>query len=370
LEGNKVFHCLTGGPYHDTWGSKDVTVRNNYHHDVITGPYQNIGPGVSTTNAGIALKSLQNSGLVATAETFKPHGLLAGTDTVNISGASNSAYNGSKIPVKTVPTATTFTYDLASNPGGPATGASYLIGEQYKLVESLTRTADATGFTVTAKTTYDRHGFLVGDAVKIIKAGHFNPGLHPNATLYRGSFTITSVPDEKTFCYHLDADPGVDSCDAGFAAGYFGRIWQSRISVYEENVFELSSRFGDEATPFAIGLSQYDPSTGTTRTNPFTYSQLVARGNIVRPVDARYGLVNSSLSSAVIFNSSEKVLVEGNIIDVDYPTPINFSKSGAVLASYNLNSSGAPIRGLDHDASQPIDDMARKIQDALVLSLL
>ncbi len=368
VEGNRVFHCWVGGPYHDTWASGDLVLRNNYYHDVLTGPYQSIGPGVSTTNEGIALNSLQNSGTTAIAETFKPHGLRAITDRVNISGASIPAYNRTDVRVDAVPTSTTFEYSLTSNPGGSTTGASYLSIEQRKLIESLTRAADGTGYIVTAKTTYAKHGFAKGDAIEIIKAGHFNLTQYPQSTLYNGSFTITDVPDEKTFCYRITSDPGVDSSNADFAAGYFGRIWQSRISIYEDNVIELSSRFGDEGTPSAIGLSQ--SYNEISRTEPYTYVQMMARDNLVRPVDERYGLVHSSLSSAVRFNSCEKALVAGNVVDLDYPTPINFARSGAVQTRYNQTSAGAPISGLDYDTNRRTDDIATVIEDIETLSLL
>jgi hypothetical protein len=38
VEGNRIYHCSTGGPYHDTYSSGDLIVRNNYYHDVIAGP--------------------------------------------------------------------------------------------------------------------------------------------------------------------------------------------------------------------------------------------------------------------------------------------------------------------------------------------
>jgi hypothetical protein len=375
LESNRVFHCLTGGPYHDTWASRDVMVRNNYYHDVITGPYQNIGPGVSTTDAGIGLASLTVTGGVATAVTNEPHGLIAGSDEIVISGSIKAECNGTFVVSSVGPNdAKIFKYvPKAGVSDGAGGNAVYLFKHpsfgQLKLVESLIKLPSGTGFVVTAKTTYNNHGLLKGDAIEIARAGHFDRDHYPKSILYNGSFTIIDVPDNKTFKYFIDADPVVDSNDPDFAAGYFGRIWQSRISDYEDNVVELSS-LGDEGRPFSFGLGQYDPQTGITRINPYTYLQLLARGNIVRPVDTRYGLVNSSLSSAVIFNSCEKALVDGNIIDLDYATPISFFKSGVVVASHNQTSAGVPLSGLDQDAGRPVDDMARKIEDALGLSLL
>src|SRR5947199_5084582 len=38
VEGNRIFNTRIGGPYHDTFSSKDLIVRNNYYRSVVTGP--------------------------------------------------------------------------------------------------------------------------------------------------------------------------------------------------------------------------------------------------------------------------------------------------------------------------------------------
>ena len=43
VEGNRFLNATVSGPYHDTWGSKDVIVRNNYFRMIEIGPYQNMG---------------------------------------------------------------------------------------------------------------------------------------------------------------------------------------------------------------------------------------------------------------------------------------------------------------------------------------
>lgn len=71
------------------------------------------------------ISSITNSGTTATVTTASAHGLTTG-NFVAVSGVTPSAYNGTyRI---TVTSATTFTYTMASNPGGSATVVgSYLI---------------------------------------------------------------------------------------------------------------------------------------------------------------------------------------------------------------------------------------------------
>ncbi len=367
VEGNRVLHCGIGGPYHDTWASRDMEVRNNYYHDVLVGPYQSFSTAVSTTNAGVALQSIENSGMTVTAATSKPHGLRALTDFVIISGVSPVEYNSlpnTSFQVKTVDTPTQFTYELSDDPSGPPTGGNYLIPLRRKLLESIAKVPDGAGFLVTA-TTSVAHGLTKGDAVEIINAGHFNLTQFPKSTLYNGSFTITDVPGEKLFRYRVNEDPGVDSSDADFAAGYFGRIWQARNLAYENNVIELSRRFGNEGSPSAISAG-----TSTPRVDPYLFQAMIARENVIRPADERYGLVDTSSSWGIIFNSCEKALLEGNVIDLDNPNPIDFSFSGAVKAEFNQSPAGLPIRGYDRIKGVQIDDLQTLVDDVQTLSLL
>jgi hypothetical protein len=50
VEGNRVFNCAVGGPYHDTSATRDLTVRHNYYGNVWTGPTQTLGAGETLHN--------------------------------------------------------------------------------------------------------------------------------------------------------------------------------------------------------------------------------------------------------------------------------------------------------------------------------
>src|SRR6185295_17206473 len=75
-EGNAVWHCQAGGPYHDSYGAKDSFIRNNYYFDVLVGPFQNFFGGVNMATQPIPF-TLTNSGTTYTATTSFPHGFRA-----------------------------------------------------------------------------------------------------------------------------------------------------------------------------------------------------------------------------------------------------------------------------------------------------
>ena len=124
MEGNRIFNTRIGGPYHDTYSSKDLVVRNNYYRAVVTGPYQNMG-GVSTLKPGV---SLTHVGLTATFTTQQPHGLVAG-QAVRVVGATinggapppTDSYNGFYM-IDSVPSLSSFTYTMLVDPGANADG--------------------------------------------------------------------------------------------------------------------------------------------------------------------------------------------------------------------------------------------------------
>ena len=51
-EGNRIYNCLVGGPYHDFWSSKDLVACNNYFYNVNNGPRQSMGAVNSAPKAG------------------------------------------------------------------------------------------------------------------------------------------------------------------------------------------------------------------------------------------------------------------------------------------------------------------------------
>lgn len=77
-------------------------------------------PIPSSAPDSVSVSSLVSSGTTATLTTSSAHGLKRG-DYVTIAGATPSAYNGTFM-VESVPSTTTFTYTLASDPADTTTG--------------------------------------------------------------------------------------------------------------------------------------------------------------------------------------------------------------------------------------------------------
>jgi hypothetical protein len=71
---------------------------------------------------GIVITNLTSAGTTVTATTASAHGLTAASSVVDVYGALPSTYNATGVTVATTPTATTFTYTVASAPAvSPAT---------------------------------------------------------------------------------------------------------------------------------------------------------------------------------------------------------------------------------------------------------
>jgi hypothetical protein len=126
VEGNRFLNVLTGGPYHDTWSSKDVTVRNNYYRGVHTGPARSLG---NTDGSGTppilpirtcTLKNGGADGMVATLTTGSPHGLSIGdvilVQNAKVHGVISPYYNGFFAITPVQGDLTKLTYQMGGNP--------------------------------------------------------------------------------------------------------------------------------------------------------------------------------------------------------------------------------------------------------------
>lgn len=83
------------------------------------------GTGTITADGSTTPKtitSLTRSGTTATATTDVAHG-FNNLDTVTVSGADQSAYNGNRVITTSGPTSSTFTYTVAVSPASPASGS-------------------------------------------------------------------------------------------------------------------------------------------------------------------------------------------------------------------------------------------------------
>ncbi len=108
---------------------------------------------LATGTTGISITSISRSGTVASVTTAAPHGLVAGA-VVTISGAAESPYNVTA-EIENIG-ASTFDYNMVSNPGGPATGT--LVYQDEGLASDHITFATAVARSVA-------HGLITGDIV-------------------------------------------------------------------------------------------------------------------------------------------------------------------------------------------------------------
>src|SRR5262249_46799671 len=114
---------------------------------------------------------------VATITTSAAHALTVG-QSVAVAGITPSGYNGT-FTITSVPTSTTFTYALTTNPG--------------------TYTSGGTAGGIVSATTSAAHNLTAGQTVSI-------GGVAPAA--YNGTFVVLSVPTSTTFTYSLGTSAG------------------------------------------------------------------------------------------------------------------------------------------------------------------
>jgi len=126
VEGNRVFHCITGGPWHDTGSTRDLIARKNYYHDIVGGPTQNMG-------SFLAFKACQLSanGLIATCDSSPlVHDLVVsqGVEVKDalVNGNTDNPFNGT-FAVKSV-AQESFTYEMTAVPAANATGSPQFRG--------------------------------------------------------------------------------------------------------------------------------------------------------------------------------------------------------------------------------------------------
>lgn len=165
-----------------------------------------------------ALSSCTRVGTLATAN-LTAHGYLVG-DSVTITGGTPTQYNGT-FTINSVAT-NSFTYTMASDPGGTTTTASVVVaiqaGSFYLTGASVTVALSGVAGTVTA-TTSGAHGYAIGDRVRISgsTAAGFN-GEHIVTVLTSTVFTYAAAGTSSsgtTRCLKLARDITVVRNSAG-----------------------------------------------------------------------------------------------------------------------------------------------------------
>lgn len=424
VEGNRVLNIATGGPYHDTFSSPDLTIRDNYYYNVNAGPAQNLG-GVSSTSDPNALVSLDYDDSVeisdvlaldsveyfdnrrAIATRDKPHGFVTNNQvTITGSGPEFPAYGGDKL-ISSVPIPKVFEYDLPIRVTTRVTGPGFHtidpnvalngIRAQRGLV-SLTKEEQpplgSDKWIATARSVFDgyfHHDLRVGEIVWISFAGD-DKTIYPKSGWYNGPVKIIplgsdpNLDPKRDFKFELPGNPESDSTSRPnhFAPGYFGRMWQIRRLLIENNVIELAERklLPGASWNRAIAISIYGttlrlvhPTTPAVTLSQRRFPQVLVRRNVIRHRDNGSD-PNSNLGSqarGIEVWHAEDVVLENNLITVDRIYPIDLITCTRVAAFKNQTSAGTLLPLQNVDVGFYLDRetiLLAQFEEATLLSLL
>lgn len=283
---------------------------------------------VTKPTAGVSVTSITRSGTTATVTTSGNHGFTNGS-TVTISGASQSAYNGSYI----ISTAggNTFTYTVIENP----VAASYSPSGATALVSSVgtksISTISRSNLVVTVNTSGSPHGFTTGQSVSI-------GGFTGNYTGYNGTFTIQSVPTNKSFTYNLastsPASPASGTISAASTATVFtiSSITRSGTTATATTSAAHGYSVGNSIVISGANEAAYNGTAtilSVPTTTTFTYAVTIS------PASPATGSITAQSSAGVTSANLINWVRGQNVLMTDNPTD-------------NTNSTNTHIRGYVH----------------------
>jgi len=183
-----------------------------------------------------------------------------------------------------------------------------------------------------------------------------------------------AVPSVTVIQHPQAGEAGIDSESEEFAAGYFGRIWQVRSLVIENNIIERGRHPYDWDYPaaYAVGLRLYG-----TRFSPqspkYSLVHLVARGNVIRNMDEIGD--RGQNSKAIEMSGWRCALLEHNIIDLPSGRPLEHNSCGEDLYTFNnLTPAGALVESFLQGSSEKAPEVTVKVrsdlEDVVVSSFL
>jgi hypothetical protein len=212
------------------------------------------------------------------------------------------------------------------------------------------------------------HRLLVGQVIKI--EGARVGGVL--SSLYNGTFSVESISstDNRVFSYRMKGVPtgNADRPDATHQIS-FQAYWQVNHYVVEDNVFDVYRTDNNSVTP-ARGILMYGFEGGP----PYVFPEMAIRANVMRHLDhAPSTAVNGLYSAGLRLDGLRNAIVQENIIDFGGPNPNHHLYSENVRSFNNTTASGMLVRGhketYPDDPQQRDDELASRIEDAMVLSL-
>lgn len=234
-----------------------------------------------------------------------------------------------------------------------------IVWGQYVL-DSLTYGLENGVYVATAETTFPEHGLVQGDGVYISGA----TGQAHNE-YFNEYHTIDSVPDARTFKYALVGNPNPPSDSGSSPTGNFGRVWQVRHLVIENNVMEMAPT----PTPFwkSVGARLLSP---TVTTPAYAFPELVIRNNVLRIVDGEAD------PSAIAFRlqNCKNAFVEKNVVDLALATPLRHYNCQRIQYFNNTDSTGFLLRGAEETEQgafiRSLGELTTAVGDSLLAAIM
>jgi hypothetical protein len=201
------------------------------------------------------------------------------------------------------------------------------------------------------------HGFAVGQGVVVDQVLVAGSVMNP----YNGSFVLKAVTAD-TFSYEMKSDPGADPDPSPPAPlPQFAGLWQVGYLGIENNVLEIAVSPNAASPSQAIALFEV-----FGREDPYVFRRGLVRDNVVRQLDDAL----DSQTLGVNVSSFENLLVEGNIISLAHPAPLQHLDSPNVEYFANQSAGGKAVFGFNRDTNRYADELTTSIQDTTLIALL
>jgi len=249
------------------------------------------------------------------------------------------------VRVEPNPTARSFRFEVVGpDPGMNASGAPVCA-----LAVATPLTVDGT--TATFRTVFD-HGLEAGQGIWM------KHPLPATGAEFAGFFSVASTPTGASMTWEYETALGGNA-----PPGYqFAGLWQTGQIVAEGNTVELTStRHPDSGFGPSAGILM----NGTDFRPQYTFRRVLARENSVRLMLG----ISSSQSTALGVTDAEKALVGGNVAKVESALPFTHNRSESVTYFENKTPQGTLLQGADAFTLQATDELATRVEDALLFSL-
>ncbi len=352
-------------PYH---GTVTISAKTTYTFDyallnLLWAEYSNC-PGRpvfgSSLTATLDYNANNNGRVLATANAA--HGFSEG-DFVTVYGVTATGYSGFVRVRLDTPglLSTQFEYDPIPVPTQTqATGAKLDLQVGAPLVRN---------GSLATMTTVSNHRLIPNQLINL-KNAYINGSLD---NPFNG-YVLVNPLSARTFSYAvITGGPDPDPSKSATGAAEFAALWQNRLFVMEQNLYDL---YPPDATSalLTIGASMY----GLAAVPPYRFPQVVVNENVFRYRDNAppLAVADGAKPRALLIHSAENVLVQRNIVAVSSELPLVHQLSTHLNYDLNSTPSGTPITGariqdgVIPDPPELVPSIDQAVADALLMALL